>query len=79
MEACAPDGCRWRCRGPAKGAAWILFGRVSDAFRTLIHLVPDDFYGVDVPLLDLLTGSLFLLDLAVALARPRRKRSPLAR
>lgn len=54
-----------------QSAAQILAGRVGHAFLTLNHIPAMDFYGARIPLLDLLTGMLFLLGLVYSLWRTR--------
>ena len=57
-----------------QGAAQILAGRVVHAFLTLNHLPSIDFYGARIPVLDLLTGTLFILGLVYSLWRTRDQR-----
>ncbi len=54
-----------------KSPAQILAGRVAHAFLVLNHLPAIDFYGARIPLLDLITGSLFVFGLAYSVWRTR--------
>ncbi|MCC6191464.1 MAG: glycosyltransferase family 39 protein, partial [Anaerolineales bacterium] len=54
-----------------RSAAGVLVGRVVHAFLSLIYYPAFDFYGARIPLLDVLTGTLFLIGLAYALWRTR--------
>ena len=54
-----------------QGAAPILFERVMHAFLSLNYYPAVDFYGSRIPLLDLVTSTLFVLGLGYALWRTR--------
>jgi 4-amino-4-deoxy-L-arabinose transferase-like glycosyltransferase len=57
-----------------QSAVQILFGRVAHAFLSLNYYPALDFYGAGVPLLELITGALFLLGLGYALMKTRDHR-----
>lgn len=54
-----------------QNAVAILTGRVAHAFLTLVHYPALDFYGARIPLLDVITATLFILGLSYALWRTR--------
>lgn len=54
-----------------QGAAEILFGRFVHAFLALIYYPAYDFYGSPSPVMSMITSSLFLVGLVVALMRIR--------
>ena len=54
-----------------QSALAILMGRVAHAFLSLNHLPAIDFYNVRIPLLDILTSTLFVVGLIYALWRTR--------
>jgi 4-amino-4-deoxy-L-arabinose transferase-like glycosyltransferase len=57
-----------------QSAVTILAGRVAHVFLTLNHYPAIDFYGVRVPLLDVVTGTFFILGIGYALWRTRDPR-----
>jgi hypothetical protein len=57
-----------------QSALTILAGRVTHAFLVLNHLPSVDFYGARIPVLDLITGSLFLIGLVYSLCYTRDSR-----
>ncbi|MBI3361871.1 MAG: glycosyltransferase family 39 protein, partial [Chloroflexi bacterium] len=64
----------WLARTMAEtgqSAARILAGRVAHAFLSLNYYPAQDFYGARIPMLDVLTGVLFVLGLGYALWRTR--------
>lgn len=57
-----------------QNALQIMAGRAAHAFLTLNHLPAVDFYGARIPLLDLITATLFVTGLAYSLWRTRDSR-----